>query len=80
MLIGDYYGPKYYSTTNYGLTYTAKARGGGHLWLAEWISFCPNGLLQASFNFVAVGSLIAAGVASPWILKPPHRERQVSRA
>ncbi len=69
MLIGDYYGPKY-STTDYVLTYTAKPRGGGHLSLTEWISICPNGLLQAPFNLGTVRSFIAAGAASHWTLKP----------
>jgi hypothetical protein len=78
VLVGDYYGLNY-SMINYVLTYTAKARGGGHLWLAEWISFYLNRPRRVSVNFFTPGSLIVGGDASLWVFKPPHRERQAPR-
>ena len=68
--IGDYYGPKY-STTNYGITYTAKAWAG---LISGWLS----GFLVMKFGsyrfpliIVAVGSLMAAVLSNQKLLKPP---------
>jgi OFA family oxalate/formate antiporter-like MFS transporter len=70
--IGDFYGPKF-STTNYGITYTAKAWAG---LISGWLS----GYLVSSFGTytfpllaVAVCSLIAALVSHPRLLKPPEK-------
>jgi OFA family oxalate/formate antiporter-like MFS transporter len=68
--IGDYYGTKY-STTNYGITYTAKAWAG---LISGWLS----GFLVMQFGsyriplvVVAIGSLIAAVISNPRIMKAP---------
>ncbi|MBW1800914.1 MAG: OFA family MFS transporter [Deltaproteobacteria bacterium] len=70
--IGDYYGTKY-STTNYGITYTAKAWAG---LISGWLS----GFLVMQFGsyripliVVAVGSLIAAVISNPKVMKAPAR-------
>ena len=70
--IGDYYGARY-STTNYGITYTAKAWAG---LIAGWLS----GYLVmrfASYKIpliaIAVGSLAAALVSHPKIMKAPSK-------
>ena len=68
--IGDYYGVKN-ATTNYGITYTAKAFAGV---ISGWVS----GLLVMTFGsyaspliIVAVGSLLAAVISMPMFLKAP---------
>ena len=68
--IGDYYGPKF-STTNYGITYTAKAWAG---LISGWLS----GFLVTRFGSytipliaVAVCSLLAALVSNRRLMKPP---------
>lgn len=68
--IGDYYGSKF-STTNYGITYTAKAWAG---LISGWLS----GFLVMKFGsyrfpmiIVAVGSLMAAVLSNQKLLKPP---------
>lgn len=68
--IGDYYGPKY-STTNYGITYTAKAWAG---LISGWLS----GYLVMRFGsyrfvliLVAICSLTAAALSNPRLMKPP---------
>ena len=68
--IGDYYGPKY-STTNYGITYTAKAWAG---LISGWLS----GFLVTKFGSftipliaVALCSLLAAAVSNRRLMKPP---------
>jgi MFS transporter, OFA family, oxalate/formate antiporter len=70
--IGDFYGEGY-ATTNYGITYTAKAWAG---LISGWLS----GFLVAQFGShtiplvaVAVGSLVAAAVSNPRFMKPPKR-------
>lgn len=72
--IGDYYGTKY-STTNYGITYTAKAWAG---LISGWLS----GFLVMQFGsyripliLVAIGSLIAALISNPKIMKAPARPK-----
>ncbi len=72
--IGDYYGAQY-STTNYGITYTAKAFAGI---ISGW--FCGYAAMQfGSFKFplilIAVCSLISAVLSTPRILKPPQKKQ-----
>jgi OFA family oxalate/formate antiporter-like MFS transporter len=73
--IGDYYGPKY-STTNYGITYTAKAWAG---LISGWLS----GYLVLKFGSykfplvaVAVCSLVAAALSTPKLMRPPFKKTQ----
>lgn len=68
--IGDYYGIAY-STTNYGITYTAKAFAG---LISGWLS----GYLVMKFGsfipvliFIGVCSVAAAVVSLPRFMKPP---------
>jgi len=68
--IGDYYGP-FYSTTNYGITYTAKAFAGiisG--WFCGWAAM-HFGTFKFPLILVAICSLIAAILSTPRIMKPP---------
>lgn len=69
--IGDYYGTRY-ATANYGLTYTAKAWAG---LISGWLT----GHLASKFGsyeipllVMAGGSLLAALLCNPWVLKPPR--------
>ena len=71
--IGDYYGPKY-STTNYGITYTAKAWAG---LISGWLT----GYLVLKFGsykfplvVVAICSLVAAALSNPKLMKPPFKK------
>ena len=75
--IGDYYGSKY-STTNYGITYTAKAWAG---LISGWLS----GYLVMEFGsyrpllvLVALGSLVAAVLSNPRLLKAPNIKQLAS--
>jgi OFA family oxalate/formate antiporter-like MFS transporter len=68
--IGDFYGTRY-ATTNYGITYTAKAWAG---LISGWLC----GVLAGHFGsftvplaMVAAASLIAAVLSLPRFLKPP---------
>jgi OFA family oxalate/formate antiporter-like MFS transporter len=68
--IGDYYGSGY-ATTNYGITYTAKAWAG---LISGWFA----GYLVSSFGshtvpllLVGVSSLVAAAVSNPRLMRPP---------
>lgn len=70
--IGDYYGLKY-STTNYGITITAKAWAG---LVSGWFS----GFLVTRFGsykipliILSVCSLLAAILSNPKLMKPPKR-------
>ena len=72
--IGDYYGVKN-ATTNYGITYTAKALAGV---ISGWVS----GLLVMAFGsysspliIVAIGSLLAAVISSPKFMKAPKKQK-----
>ncbi len=72
--IGDYYGARY-STTNYGITYTAKAWAG---LISGWLS----GYLVITFGsykiplvLVALGSLAAAALSHPRLMRAPTTER-----
>lgn len=71
-IIGDYYGAGF-STTNYGITYTAKAFAG---LISGWLS----GLLVMKFGsftqpliFVGMLSLAAAVLSWPGLMKPPKK-------
>lgn len=73
--IGDFYGPRY-SSTNYGVTYTAKAWAG---LISGWLS----GYLVTRFGsftlpLVSVGicSLLAALASHPGLLKPPALKKE----
>ena len=71
-VIGDFYGPRH-STTNYGVTYTAKAWGGlvsGYVTAWLLVTF---GSYTCSIMGLGAGSLIAAILVSPWILKKPKK-------
>ncbi|MEW6335425.1 MAG: OFA family MFS transporter [Thermodesulfobacteriota bacterium] len=71
--IGDYYGSKY-STTNYGITYTAKAFAG---LISGWLSgylVMQFGSYTPTLVFVACCSLLAAVISMPMILKAPRRK------
>jgi OFA family oxalate/formate antiporter-like MFS transporter len=70
--IGDYYGAKY-STTNYGITYTAKAWAG---LISGWLSgylLIKFGSYQLALIIVAVCSLVAAALSNPRLLKKPSK-------
>ncbi len=73
--IGDYYGSKY-ATTNYGITYTAKAWAG---LISGWLS----GYLVMQFGsyklllvLVALCSLLAAVLSTPPLMKAPKKQLQ----
>jgi MFS transporter, OFA family, oxalate/formate antiporter len=71
--IGDYYGPKY-STVNYGITYTAKAWAG---LISGWLSgyfVAQFGSFKLPLLLIAVGSILAAVISSPWLMKPPKQK------
>jgi OFA family oxalate/formate antiporter-like MFS transporter len=68
--IGDYYGTKY-ATTNYGITYTAKAWAG---LISGWLSgyFAMQfGSYKIMLVLVASGSLLAAALSAPQLMKAP---------
>jgi len=72
--IGDYYGAKY-STTNYGITYTAKAWAG---LISGWLSgylLIKFGSYRLALVIVAVCSLIAAALSNPKLLKMPSKKK-----
>jgi OFA family oxalate/formate antiporter-like MFS transporter len=71
--IGDYYGPKY-STTNYGITYTAKAWAG---LISGWLSgylVMKFGSYRLALVIVAVCSLIAAALSNQRLLQMPSKK------
>jgi OFA family oxalate/formate antiporter-like MFS transporter len=75
--IGDYYGAQY-STTNYGITYTAKAWAG---LISGWLSaylVTQFGSYKLPLLIVAVGSLIAALLSLPRWMKAPVRDSNVT--
>ncbi len=70
--IGDYYGESY-ATTNYGITYTAKAWAG---LISGWLSgylVMTFGSYRIPLAVVGVCSLIAALLSSPMLLKSPRK-------
>jgi len=72
-VIGDFYGPRY-STTNYGITYTAKSWGAlisGYITAWLLVTF---GSYTYSIMGLGIGALIAAVLVSPWILKKPKKK------
>jgi OFA family oxalate/formate antiporter-like MFS transporter len=75
--IGDYYGPRY-STTNYGITYTAKAWAG---LISGWLSgylVMKFGSYRLPLVAVAICSLIAAAISNPRLLKSPTKKSSAS--
>lgn len=71
--IGDYYGVKY-STTNYGITYTAKAWAG---LISGWLSgylLIKFGSFRLTLVIVAACSLMAAALSNPRLLKMPSKK------
>jgi OFA family oxalate/formate antiporter-like MFS transporter len=75
--IGDYYGSRY-STTNYGLTYTAKAWAG---LISGWLSgylVMEFGSYRLPLVLVALGSLVAAVLSNPRLLKAPDKKQLAS--
>jgi OFA family oxalate/formate antiporter-like MFS transporter len=71
--IGDYYGTRY-STTNYGITYTAKAWAG---LISGWLTgylVMQFGSYRMPMVLVALGSLIAAVISSPRFISPPEKK------
>jgi OFA family oxalate/formate antiporter-like MFS transporter len=74
--IGDYYGAQY-STTNYGITYTAKAWAG---LISGWLSaylVTQFGSYKLPLLIVAVCSLIAALLSFPRWMKAPVRDSDI---
>jgi len=70
--IGDYYGARY-AATNYGITYTAKAWAG---LISGWLSgylFMKFGSYKMLLIIIAIGSLLAAVLSIPAILKNPGK-------
>ena len=77
--IGDYYGPKY-STTNYGITYTAKAWAG---LISGWLSgylVMKFGSYRLALVIVAVCSLIAAALSNQRLLQMPSKKEALGSA
>ncbi len=73
--IGDYYGSRY-STTNYGITYTAKAFAG---LISGWLSgylVMQFGSFRPTLVFVAICSLLAAFISLPKFMKSPLKRKQ----
>ena len=71
--IGDYYGARY-STTNYGITYTAKAWAG---LLSGWLSgylVMQFGSYKVPLIIMGVACLMAAFLSNPKFLKAPDKE------
>jgi OFA family oxalate/formate antiporter-like MFS transporter len=72
--IGDYYGAKY-ATTNYGITYTAKAWAG---LISGWLSgylLMKFGSYRLALVILAVCSLMAAALSNPRLLKKPLKKK-----
>jgi OFA family oxalate/formate antiporter-like MFS transporter len=68
--IGDYYGTTY-STTNYGITYTAKAWAGLMSGWASGYLVLQFGSFKIPLIILAVCCLIAAIISHPKVLTPP---------
>jgi len=76
--IGDYYGTAY-STTNYGITYTAKAFAGV---ISGWFSgylVMRFGSYKIPLVLVAVFCVIAAVISLPKFMKPPEKKYRLDR-
>jgi len=72
--VGDYYGTAY-STTNYGVTYTAKAWAG---LISGWLSgylVMQYGSYKVPLLIIACLSLVAGVVSNPYFLKAPTFRR-----
>lgn len=71
--IGDYYGARY-STTNYGITYTAKAWAG---LMSGWLSgylVMKFGSYRIPLIIVGIARLAACLLSSPSLLKAPAKD------
>jgi len=71
--IGDYYGVRY-ATTNYGITYTAKAWAG---LMSGWLSgylLIKFGSYRLALVIIAVFSLMAAALSNRRLLKMPSKK------
>jgi OFA family oxalate/formate antiporter-like MFS transporter len=72
--IGDYYGSRY-ATTNYGITYTAKAWAG---LISGWLSgylVMKYGSYSPPLVVVAICSLMAAVLSNPRFMKAPAKKQ-----
>jgi len=72
--IGDYYGAGY-STTNYGITYTAKAFAGI---ISGWLSgylVMRFGSYKIPLVWVAIFCVVAAVISTPKFMKPPKKNK-----
>ena len=70
--VGDYYGSKY-ATSNYGITYTAKAWAG---LISGWLSgylVMQFGSYRLPLVLVAICSLFAALISNPKLMKSPSK-------
>ena len=78
--IGDYYGSRY-STTNYGLTYTAKAWAG---LISGWLSgylVMRFGSYNVPLFAIALCSILAAVISHPRFLRtPPQKQKALPEA
>lgn len=75
--IGDYYGSRY-TTTNYGITYTAKAWAG---LISGWLTgylVMRFGSYRLPLVLVAVCSLMAAVLSNPKLMKAPKKKQHAS--
>jgi OFA family oxalate/formate antiporter-like MFS transporter len=72
--VGDYYGTGY-ATTNYGVTYTAKAWAG---LISGWLSgylVIQFGSYRVVLVLLAIGSLVASVISNPRLMRPPRKNR-----
>jgi OFA family oxalate/formate antiporter-like MFS transporter len=75
--IGDYYGSRH-ATTNYGITYTAKAWAG---LISGWLSgymVMKFGSYRLPLVVVAICSLMAAVLSNPRLMKAPSKKQPAS--
>ncbi len=73
--IGDYYGPRY-STSNYGITYTAKTWAG---LISGWVSgyfVTQMGSYKIPLLMIAFSSILAALISNPKFMKAPTGKPQ----
>jgi OFA family oxalate/formate antiporter-like MFS transporter len=72
--VGDYYGPKH-STTNYGVTYTAKAWAGLISGLLSGYLVMKFGSYKFPLVLIGFCSLIAALISNPKLMKAPKNKK-----
>lgn len=73
-MVGDYYGAQY-ATTNYGITYTAKTWAGLISGWASGYLVTQFGSYKIPLMVIAVASLGAALLSSPWLMRSPQAAR-----